>query len=104
MLKYVEKKKQRHHAAEPRGLEKILLLGRFHMPHQPRIIDALYRPKLHHRCCFFLAHNVRPFPRTAVSRFATAGSPALHPGWASLRASSELSACLAAPLPGTLLS
>src|SRR4029434_8695478 len=82
----------------------MFLLRRLHVSHQPRIVNPLEGPKLHHRCCFSLAHDFIPSPRTAVSRFATAGWPALLPGRALPRAWSKLSACLAVPLPGTLLS
>src|SRR5215471_985467 len=74
------------------------------MPDEPRIINPLYCAKLHHRRCFSLTHDFIPFPRTAVSRFATSGSPALLPRWASPRALSKLSAGLAVPILGRLLS
>src|SRR4030095_12592956 len=104
VLKNVEEKKKPHHSAQPRGLKQILLFRRLHVPCQPRIIDPLHCAEFHHWCRFSLAHDFIPFPRTAVSHFATAGSPALLPRRASPRASSKLSARLAVPLPGTLLS
>src|SRR5258708_17506211 len=111
MLKNVKQEKHRHHSAQSRSLEQIFLLRRLHVPHQPRIIDTLYRAKLPH-CHGFLFPHVSTlltakrsaFPRSAVSRFSTAGSFALLLHWAAQRVSSESSASLACPLRETLLS
>src|SRR5262249_44448766 len=72
--------------------------------HQPRIVDPLHGAELHHRCRFSLAHAFMPFPRSAVSRFATAGSPALPARWVSPHVWSRPSVLRAVALPGTFLS
>src|SRR5258705_1580190 len=112
VLKNVEQEKHRYDSAQPRRLVKILLPGRLRVAHQTRIINPLHRSEFPHRHCLLFLHVYtlaaakRPalFPRNAISRSSTAGSPALPLHWAALHVSSRFSASLAWPLREMLLS